>query len=141
MAFTYPDPFDALFGFQRALEAQLASGWLGPSTAGAGGFPPINLFQKGDGLVAVIELPGVEKNDLQIEARENTIRIAGKKAIKYEEGASLHRRERIAGTFDRSFTLPMEINGDRIVAEFRDGVLALFIPRAESQKPRTIKIG
>jgi HSP20 family protein len=140
MAFTYADPFDALFTFQRALEAQLASGWLGPSTAAAGGFPPINLFQKGDDFVAVVELPGVEKNDLQIEARENTIRIAGKKAIKYEEGASLHRRERIAGTFDRSFTLPIEINADGIVAEFREGVLAVFIPRAESQKPRTIKI-
>jgi HSP20 family protein len=141
MAFTYPDPFDALFTFQRALEAQLASGWLGPSTAGGGGFPPINLFQKGDDFVAVVELPGVEKNDLQIEARENTIRIAGKKVIKYEDGASLHRRERIAGTFDRSLTLPIEINADGIVAEYRDGVLALFVPRAESQKPRTIKIG
>ncbi len=141
MAFTYPDPFDALFTFQRALESQLASGWLGPSTAGGGGFPPINLFQKGDDFVAVVELPGVEKSDLQIEARENTIRLAGKKAITYEDGASLHRRERIAGTFDRSFTLPIEINADRIAAEFRDGVLALFIPRAESQKPRTIKIG
>jgi HSP20 family protein len=119
----------------------LASGWLGASTAGGGGFPPINLFQKGDDFVAVVELPGVEKNNLQIEARENTIRIAGKKAIKYEEAASIHRRERIAGTFDRSFTLPIEINAEGIGAEFRDGVLALFIPRAESQKPRTIKIG
>ena len=140
MAFTYPDPFDALFTLQRALDAQLASGWLGTSTAGSGGFPPINLFQKGDDFVAVIELPGVAKSELQIEARESTIRIAGKKAIKYDEGASVHRRERIAGTFDRSFTLPIEINADGIAAEFRDGVLALFIPRAESQKPRTIKI-
>jgi len=141
MAFTYSDPFDELFAFQRALESQLASGWLGASTAGAGGYPPINLFQNGDNFVAVVELPGVEKTDLQIEARETTIRIAGKKSIKYEEGASLHRRERISGTFDRSFTLPIEISADGIVAEFLDGVLALFIPLAESQKPRTIKIG
>jgi len=141
MAFIYSDPFEALFTFQRALEAQLASDWLGASTAGAGGFPPINLFQKGHDFVAVVELPGVEKNDLQIEARENTIRIAGKKTIKYEDGASLHRRERVAGTFDRSFTLPIEINAEGIVAEFRDGVLALFVPRADSHKPRTIKIG
>jgi HSP20 family protein len=140
MAFAYTDPFDALFTLQRALEAHLASGWLGAGTAGAGGFPPINVFQKGDDFAAVIELPGVDKNDLQIEARENTIRIAGKKAIKYDDGASIHRRERIAGTFDRSFTLPIEINADRIVAEYQDGVLALFVPRAESQKPRTIKI-
>lgn len=141
MAFTYSDPFDALFTLQRALDAHLASDWLGTSTAGAGGFPPINVFQKGDDFVAVIELAGVDKKDLQIEARENTIRIAGNKTIKYEDRASIHRRERIAGTFDRSFTLPIEINAESIVAEYRDGVLALFIPRAESQKPRTIKIG
>ncbi len=141
MTFLYSDPYDALFTLQRALDAHLASGWLGPGTAGAGGFPPINLFQKGDDFVAVVELAGVDKKDLQIEARENTIRIAGKKTIKYEDGASLHRRERVAGTFDRSFTLPIEINSEGIVAEYRDGVLALFVPRAESQKPRTIKIG
>ena len=140
MAFTYADPFDALFTLQRALESHLASDWLGASTAGAGGFPPINVFQKGDDFVAVIELPGVDKKDLQIEAHDNTVRIAGKKAIKYEDNASIHRRERVAGTFDRSFTLPIEINADGIVAEYRDGVLALFVPRAESQKPRTIKI-
>jgi HSP20 family protein len=73
--------------FQRALEAQLTSGWLGASTAGAGGFPPINLFQKGDDFVAVVKLTDVENNELQIEARENTIRIAGKKAIKYRQRA------------------------------------------------------
>jgi HSP20 family protein len=140
MAFTYTDPFDALFTLQRALDAHLASEWLGAGTAGSGGFPPVNLFQKGDDIVAVVELPGVDKKNLHIEARENTIRIAGKKTIEYRDGASIHRRERIAGTFDRSFSLPIEINAERIVAEFRDGVLALFIPRAESQKPRNIKI-
>jgi HSP20 family protein len=140
MAFVYTDPFDALFTLQRALDAQLASDWLGAGTAGPGGFPPINIFQKGDDFVAVVELPGVDKKDLQIEASENTVRIAGKKTIQYKEGASVHRRERVAGTFDRSFTVPIEISGDGIQAEYRDGVLALFIPRAESQKPRTIKI-
>lgn len=88
----------------------------------------------------MIELPGVDKKDLQIETRDKTVRIAGKKAIKYDDGASMHRRERITGTFDRSFTLPIEINAEGVVAEYREGVLALFVPRAESQKPRTITI-
>jgi len=140
MAFAYTDPFEALFTLQRALDAQLESNWLGASTAGAGAFPPINVFQKGDDFVAVVELPGVDKIDLQIEARENTIRIAGKKGVEYEDGASIHRRERVAGTFDRSFTLPIAIDADGIIADWRDGVLALFIPRAQSQKPRSIKI-
>ena len=100
-----------------------------------------HVFQQGDDFVAVVELPGVDKADLQIEAKENTIRISGKKIINDGEGASIHRRERVWGVFDRTFSIPIQIEPDGIRAEYRDGILALHIPRAESQKPRTIKIG
>ena len=133
----YNDPFEALFALQRALDARLDSDWMGDSTAGNGSYP---LFQKGDDFVAVVELPAVNKDDLQIEAKENTIRIFGNKAITYEKDASIHRRERLSGVFDRTLSFPIQINPDGIRAEYRDGVLALDIPRAESEKPRTIKI-
>ena len=94
----------------------------------------------GDDFVAVVELPGVSKNDLQIEVKENTVRIFGNKTITYEKDASVHRRERLSGVFDRTLSIPIQINPDGIRAEYRDGILALFIPRAESEKPRTIKI-
>jgi HSP20 family protein len=134
------DPFDALFEFQRALESRHESDWLRGSTGGTGAFPPINVFQQGDDLVAILELAGVNKNELEIQAKDNTIRICGKKAIAYAEGVSVHRRERHSGVFDRTLTVPIQIDADRIKAEYRDGVLALFIPRAESDKPRTISI-
>jgi HSP20 family protein len=134
------DPFEALFEFQRALESRLESDWLRGATAGTGAFPPINVFQQGDDLVAILELPGIDKNGLQLEAKNNTIRISGKKEIVYDEGTSVHRRERHSGTFDRTLTVPIQIDADRVKAEYRDGVLALFIPRAESDKPRTISI-
>lgn len=136
----YGDPFEALFALQRALDARLESDWMGESTAGVGSYPPMNIFQKGDDFVVVVELPGVSKNDLQIEAKENTIRIFGNKAINYEKAASVHRRERLSGVFDRTLSIPMQIDPDGIRAEYRDGVLSLFIPRAASEKPRTIKI-
>jgi HSP20 family protein len=104
-----------------------------------GPFPPINVFQQGDDILAIIELPGIEKDALQVEAKENTIRISGRKTIDYPEG-SVHRRERVSGEFDRTLTLPVQLDPDRIEAEYRDGVLALFLPRAERDKPRTIKI-
>ena len=116
------------------------SGWIGRGTAGGGAYPPINIFQQGDDFVAVIELPGLDKKNLNIEAKENTIRISGEKALAYEQNASVHRRERLSGVFDRSFALPIQINPDGIKAEYRDGVLSVFIPRAESEKLRTIKI-
>ena len=134
------DPREALFDFQRALEARLQSNWLGDMTAGAGSFPPINVFQKGHDFVALIEMPGVSKNDLALQAKETTIRISGKKAVEYGDKVSGHRRERVAGTFDRTITLPFQIDAQGIKAECRDGILAVFIPRAESDKPRVIKV-
>jgi HSP20 family protein len=136
----FDSPFDAIFALQRALDAQRESDWLGTGTAGTGAFPPINIFQQGDDFVAIVELPGVDKVDLQIEAKESTIRICGKKAIDYEVSASVHRRERTSGSFDRTFSVPIQIEPEAIKAEYRDGVLTLTIPRAQSQKPRSIKI-
>jgi HSP20 family protein len=133
-------PLDALFDLQRALDASLESDWLRSGTAGAGAFPPINVFQQGDTLVAILEVPGVNKDDLDIQAKDNTIRISGKKDIAYPGSVSVHRRERLTGTFDRTLTVPMQIDADGIKAEYRDGVLALSLPRAESDKPRTIRI-
>jgi HSP20 family protein len=113
---------------------------MGRGTAASGSFPPINIFQKGEDFVAVVELPGIDKNDLEIEAKENTVRIRGKKMIVYGEQASVHRRERISGFFDRTLSVPIRIEPDRIKAEYRDGMLALFMPRAEADKPRPIKV-
>jgi HSP20 family protein len=140
MMINFSNPFEALLAIQRALDAQKASDWMGSRTTGIGSFPPINIFQHNDDFVAIVELPGVDKNDLEIEAKENTIRISGQKAIKYDEGASIHRRERVWGVFDRTLSVPIQIDPDAVKAEYHDGVLALFIPRAESDKPRTIKI-
>jgi HSP20 family protein len=73
-------------------------------------------------------------------ADSSTVRIFGKKDVGYADGASVHRRERIFGEFDRTLSLPVEIDPNGIKAEYRDGLLALFLPRAESDKPRSIKI-
>jgi HSP20 family protein len=140
MIMGYADPFETLFAFQRALESRLSSDWLGTTTASMGTYPPVNVFQQGDDLVAIVELPGVNKEDLNIQAKEDTIRIAGNKAIDYPENVSLHRRERLSGVFDRTLVVPMQIDPEGIKAEYNDGLLALFIPRAERDKPRNIQI-
>ncbi len=132
--------FETLFAIQRALDSRRASDWMGGGTTGVGSFPPINVFERDDDLVAIVELPGVDKNDLQIEAKENTIRIFGRKTTRYNESASVHRRERSSGSFDRTIQVPIQIGPDAITAELQEGMLVLLIPRAESEKPRTIKI-
>jgi len=140
MAMRYADPFEALFSFQRALENRGSSDWFGNATGGTGSYPPINVFQKGDDLVAIIELPGVDRNELNIQAKDNTIRIAGQKKVSTPEKGSAHRRERLWGSFDRTLTVPMQIDPDGIKAEYNDGLLALFIPRSERDKPKSIRV-
>jgi HSP20 family protein len=86
-------------------------------------------------------VPGIRKSDLAIQVKGNTIRIAGRKAVQYGDSAAWHRRERLAGRFDRAITVPVEIDADRVKAEYRDGLLALYLPRAERDKPKSITMG
>jgi len=140
MTMLFPDPFDALYQFQQTLDALHASDWLERSLSAGGAYPPINVFRKGDDIAILAEAPGLRKADLRIEAKGRTIRISGTKATDYGEKASFHRRERSAGSFDRTVALPLEIDADRIRAEYRDGILALLVPRAEHDKPKSIPV-
>jgi HSP20 family protein len=103
-------------------------------------FSPLNVFRKGDDVVIITELPGTRKADLQIQVKDRTIRLAGIKPVEYGEKAGLYRRERLAGSFDRAVTLPVEIDADRVTAEYHDGILALYLPRAERDKPKAITV-
>jgi len=134
------DPFDTLLQFQQALDSFRTSGWLGASPSGGGAYPPLNVFRKGDDIVVITEVPGVKKDDLQIQVKGNTIRIAGSKTVGYGERAAVHRRECLAGTFDRALTVPVEIDAEGVRAECHDGILALYLPRAERDKPKSISI-
>ena len=144
MAVLFSDPVDWLSQFQQALDTFRTSAWLGSSPSGTGAYPPLNVFRKGDDLVVVAEVPGIRKSDLQIQVKGNTIRIAGRKSVEYGENAGLHRRERLSDLVRqcrRELTLPVEVDADNVKAEYRDGILALYLPRAEHEKPRTISIG
>jgi len=134
------DPFDALSSFQQALDAYRTSSWLDSSVSGGGAYPPVNVFRKADDFIIIAELPGVKKSDLDVQVKGRTIRVTGAKTVGYQEKAAVHRRERLAGRFDRAVTMPVEMDPDRVKAEYRDGVLALFLPRAESEKPKSIKV-
>ena len=134
------DPFDALTSFQQALDAYRTSGWLDSSVSGGGAYPPVNVFRKGDDFIIIAEVAGVKKSDLDVQVKGRTIRLTGAKTVSYPDKSALHRRERLAGKFDRAVTMPVDTNPDGVKAEYRDGVLALFLPRAESEKPKSIKV-
>lgn len=131
---------DALLDLQRAIAASRRSGWFGASTTGYGTFPPVNVFRQGDDFVLVAEIPGVDKDELDVRIKGRQVRIKGTKKSDLADGASVHRRERRSGRFDRALVIPADLDGDKAKAEYRDGVLALHLPRSDADRPRSIQI-
>ena len=137
---TFPHPFQALLNLQRALESTRRSDWFGSATASRGAFPLVNVFRRGDDFVVTAELPGVDKGELNVQIQQKQLRLAGKKSVDFAEGDSVHRRERLAGSFDRTITFPGAVDAENAKAEYRDGILRLHIPRSPSERPRSIAI-
>jgi len=133
--------WDTLLDLQRALEAATASDWLEDGTAAGDAYPPLNVFRQGEDFVVVAEIPGARKEDLEISLSRNQLRLAGRRLVEYPEGASLHRRERSSGSFDRTLSFPVDVDPDGVKAEYREGILAVFVPRAERERARVIDVG
>jgi HSP20 family protein len=121
----FPDPFGTLLGLQNALESARRGDWLESSPSAGGSYPPLNVFRKGDDFVLVAEVPGIGKSDLDIQVKGRTVRLSGSKSVKYPDQASVHRRERLQGRFDRSITLPVEIDQDRVTGIWEEGIVGL----------------
>jgi len=136
----FPDPFDSLLSLQKALDTYRSSGWLTSGPSGGGAYPPMNMFRKGHDFIIITEVPGIKRSDLEVQVKGRTVRVAGTKSATYPEKAGLHRRERLSGRFDRAVALPVEIDADSVKAECHDGILALYLPRAERDKPKSIQV-
>lgn len=110
-------------------------------TQGSGVFPPMNVTQDADNFYVRAEVPGVKPSELSISAVRNRVSLAGKREIQQEhERTSYHRRERTEGSFNRSLTLPTEVDAARVEARYADGILTLTLPKAEEAKPRQITV-
>ena len=125
---------------QKAVEKARDNNFFEAGTTGRGVYPFINLFEKEGDLILAAELPGVKKEDLTLEVREDVLRLAGTRKIEYGENCSCHRLERKGLNFDRSLKLPFRIEGGKIHAEFKNGLLMVVLPRAEADKPKKIVI-
>ena len=108
---------------------------------GAGVFPPVNISEDDDNFYVRAEVPGVKPDELSISAVRNCVSVAGKREIAREhERVSYHRRERAEGSFNRTVTLPTEVDPERVDARYADGILTLTLPKAEQAKPRQITV-
>lgn len=132
----FPDPMQVRRDVDRLFDML----WTGESPA-PGVFPPMNVTQEGDRYYVRAELPGIDAKDLNIAVEHNKLSVSGKREIMQEgDGVSYHRRERVGGSFSRSITLPDELNPDKVEASYKNGVLTIALPKAESVKAREIKV-
>ena len=103
--------------------------------------PPVDIQETEDAYRLVAELPGLTKDDINITLENNVLRLTGER--KFEKDVSkenYHRVERTYGTFSRAFTLPIQVNPEKVEATFENGLLTLTVPKAEQAKPRKISI-
>jgi len=87
------------------------------------------------------ELPEVKKDDVKVTVQDDVLTISGERMFEKEEkGRKYHRMERAYGSFARSFTLPEDADGEKVAAEFKDGVLKVHLPKSEQAKPKSIEV-
>ncbi len=137
--------FDSPFGdFDQAREMLRLLDTVAGKTlreVGAGVFPPMNVSQDEDNFYLRAEVPGIKPNELSISVMRNRLSLAGKREIQQEdELVSYHRKERAEGSFNRTLTLPMEVEAERVEAKYADGILTVTLPKAEEAKPRQIAV-
>ncbi|MBC7360089.1 HSP20 family protein [Desulfacinum infernum DSM 9756] len=103
--------------------------------------PAFDISETDDKIVVKADLPGVDVKDLDISIANNVLTVKGeKKQEKEEKGESYHRIERRFGSFARSITLPVDVKAEGVEAVYRDGVLRIEIPKAESSRPKKIEV-
>jgi HSP20 family protein len=115
--------------FARA--GQLFTGWS----------PALDLYQSNDNVIAVVELPGMRKEDIEISLHDGTLTISGeRKRENSSNDDKAERTERYVGTFRRSIALPTRVDAGKVSATYRDGILTVTLPKAEEVKPKQIQV-
>jgi HSP20 family protein len=103
--------------------------------------PRVNVEEQEDRFEITADVPGMKKEEIDIEVRDNVLTIKGERKLeKEEENTNYHICERSYGTFQRAFTLPENVTTADIEAEYADGILRLTVPKAEPEKPKEIRI-
>lgn len=130
------DPFREM----RRLQSEMNRLFQNATSTSTGGFPAVNVYANQDGVVITAELPGVNSEGLDVSVHRDTVTLRGERRDEAEDARGYHRRERRQGGFARTFSLPFQVDPDKVEAEMRDGVLRLTLQRPEQDKPKRISV-
>jgi HSP20 family protein len=141
------DPFRDLATLQdrlnRAFDSTLARGGRDAQEELFTGTwaPPVDIFETKEKTVLKAELPGFDENQIQLRFEDGILSLEGERKFEKESGEeNYHRVERSYGKFVRSFTIPANVDNEKIAASFHNGVLTVELPKREETKPKAIKI-
>ncbi|MFZ2063440.1 MAG: Hsp20/alpha crystallin family protein [Candidatus Binatus sp.] len=135
------DPMAGLLALQSDLERFLRNPGYGLGVSASGGFPPVNIFDAGDGVAVIAEIPGIDPKSINVSGQGHTLTIQGERRRETStEATGYHRRERSFGEFSRSIQLPEQLDIDKAAASYDAGILTVKIPKAEAAKPRQIAV-
>jgi len=133
--------FLALDRMNRVLDQALATDW----TTNQVWIPAIDIVEKKDAYVLYAELPGVDASKVDINFEQNVLTIRGTKPSAFDTAKDgelrVHAAERLRGTFERTVKLPQFVDGERITADFTNGLLTVTVPKAQAAQPRKIQLG
>jgi HSP20 family protein len=132
VAFARWDPLRDLLAIQQRLD-RLAPG-------PAGWQPPVDLYETSDAYVLTAEIPGVERNDIDIQTGDGRLTLSGARQERPAGCEQFHRLERGHGSFQRSFQLPLPIDHAAVTADLKDGVLTVRCPKIAGPSTRRIPI-
>jgi HSP20 family protein len=99
--------------------------------------PAADVYEEAEGYVVALDLPGVERSDLEIDLEDHQLTIKG---VRSARGQTEHRRERPQGKFSRSFSVPASVDQERIAAEYKDGVLYVRLGKRSEPKAQRVEI-
>ena len=103
--------------------------------------PSVDIIEDEKEYLVKADLPDLKKEDVKVTIEDNVLTITGERKFEKEEkGKKYHRLERAYGNFLRSFTLPPGAEGAKVVAEFKDGVLKVHLPKTEKAKQRSMEV-
>ena len=136
------EPMREMMTLRQAMDQLFDDAFTRPRGAsGVSIVPAIDLYQTADEVVVKANLPGLKAQDVQISVANGILTLRGEFKQQDElEEASYHVLERRSGTFERSMTLPTDVQTEKAKANFEDGVLTISLPKAEAVKPKTITI-
>jgi HSP20 family protein len=102
--------------------------------------PPVDVLEENNAILVKVEVPGLDEKDLRVMFEDGVLSITGERQFERKDDRNYHRIERTYGPFTRTFTLPRSVDATRIVAEYRNGVLEISIPKKEESLPKQIQI-